>query len=268
MDKKATVPYYEKKTDTISCTFCNELEENPHLHPEVEFIFCIEGKAGVLDMGNRYEISKGQAVFISPNQLHYYKNIQDNSKFGIFCFSPEIVYSYRKKFVSSNSQNPIFNFERYPVIKTLICELIDNYEQGDRASSALLTGFLNVLMYWIHDDLQFVEIEKGEAGLVNKILNYCLVNYRDRISVQTIAEELNTNSNNISHIFNENMQIGIPQYVNFLRVSEACRLLETTDYSISKISEDVGFGSFRNLNRLFMSILGTTPSDYRKTHQS
>ena len=268
MIMKGVVPHYERKTDSISCVFCDELEENIHLHPEVEFIFCVEGKAGIFDIGNQYEISAGQAIVIFPNRLHYYKNIERNSKFGIICFSPEMVYSFRKKFFSSNAQKPVFDFNKYPTICNLVEELMKKYTPNDKRSHALIVGFVNLVMYFIHDDLEFLETEKNDASLINKILNYCLVNFRDKISVQTIAESLNTNSNNISRVFNAYMKIGIPQYINYLRVSEACRLLEYTDYTISEIMEEVGFGSFRNLNRVFYSVLGTTPTEYRKRHQS
>jgi transcriptional regulator GlxA family with amidase domain len=60
------------------------------------------------------------------------------------------------------------------------------------------------------------------------------------------------------------MKMGIPQYVESLRFSDACHLLEMTDYTVAKISEESGFGSIRSMNRAFESFLGITPKDYKK----
>ena len=53
-------------------------------------------------------------------------------------------------------------------------------------------------------------------------------------------------------------------YVNSLRISEACRYLVHTDHSITEISEIVGFNTLRTFNRAFMKQLGISPSEYRK----
>ena len=48
-----------------------------------------------------------------------------------------------------------------------------------------------------------------------------------------------------------------------LRVNKACSLLDETDKKVIDISEEVGFGSLRSLNRSFLEIMGTTPIKYR-----
>ena len=52
-----------------------------------------------------------------------------------------------------------------------------------------------------------------------------------------------------------------------LRVNKACRLLDETDKNIVTISEEVGFGSLRTLNRSFLEIIGTTPVKYRNNRK-
>jgi len=49
----------------------------------------------------------------------------------------------------------------------------------------------------------------------------------------------------------------------FLRVNLASELLDTTDRSIGDICHDVGFSDHSYFNRVFKSIRGLTPSEYR-----
>ena len=53
-------------------------------------------------------------------------------------------------------------------------------------------------------------------------------------------------------------------YVNGLRISEACRLLEEENLSIQDVSEATGFTCTRTFNREFLQIVGKTPSEYLK----
>lgn len=93
-------------------------------------------------------------------------------------------------------------------------------------------------------------------------------NYRSKISLQILSKELHLSAQRISHIFNENMNITVPQYVNFLRISEACRLLVETSDTVTKVSAEVGFDSIRNFNRAFYEIMKMTPREFRKKQNS
>lgn len=59
------------------------------------------------------------------------------------------------------------------------------------------------------------------------------------------------------------LNMGFNDYVNSLRVSNACKYLRKTDKSITEISNIVGFNTLRTFNRAFRKQLGITPSEYR-----
>ena len=68
----------------------------------------------------------------------------------------------------------------------------------------------------------------------------------------------------ISHLFNDNLGLSMSDYINSLRVSEAKRLLESSDMLITEIAQAVGFGTARTFNRVFLQQTGITPRDYRR----
>lgn len=55
------------------------------------------------------------------------------------------------------------------------------------------------------------------------------------------------------------------QWITRARVDRARELLETSERSIEQIAADVGLGTAANLRRHFQQILGTSPSEYRRT---
>ncbi len=58
--------------------------------------------------------------------------------------------------------------------------------------------------------------------------------------------------------------MGIIDYVNKQRIDKSIVLMNTTLMNITEISEMVGFSSLRYFSKVFKSIVGETPSNYRK----
>ena len=63
--------------------------------------------------------------------------------------------------------------------------------------------------------------------------------------------------------FNDNFGMNFSSYVNNYRVQLVKEYLLKTDLDITQISTMCGFGTIRNFNRIFKSICGLSPSEYR-----
>lgn len=61
--------------------------------------------------------------------------------------------------------------------------------------------------------------------------------------------------------------MGIVDYVNKQRIEKSIILINTTSMDLTKISEIVGFSSLRYFTRVFKSIIGETPSSYKKQNK-
>jgi transcriptional regulator GlxA family with amidase domain len=53
-------------------------------------------------------------------------------------------------------------------------------------------------------------------------------------------------------------------YIQTVRLTEAKRLLQETDFSILAIAQQVGYEQQASLTRVFKQLEGTTPSNYRR----
>ena len=65
-------------------------------------------------------------------------------------------------------------------------------------------------------------------------------------------------------MINRKLNQNFNEYINNLRIAEACNLLRETNIKIADISEDVGFGTIRSFNRAFKQITGISPAVYRE----
>ena len=67
-----------------------------------------------------------------------------------------------------------------------------------------------------------------------------------------------------SHFFKKHTNLSYISYLNGLRISRACRELESSAMSVSEICWNCGFNNKSNFNRKFLQAKGMTPTAYRK----
>ena len=87
----------------------------------------------------------------------------------------------------------------------------------------------------------------------------------EKLTIDGLAEKLDTNSKYLSQLINESQQKNFYTYINTFRVTEAQRLLNERQhqkYSIQGIALMAGFSSKSSFNEAFRRITGMTPSEY------
>ncbi len=255
-----------KLIEPDSCRFTEQLYEISHIHSCFEFIFCISGEAEAIINNRSHTLKAGKGVFVLPNQIHLYKNIS-RGEFCVIVFKPELIPEMRTRFESEFPTKQIFSFLEDAEINSLLNNLKSKFDQDDRIAFTLLTGYINLLLYAVYPKLSVAEISREDSNLLYGIIEYCFLNFRKPLSVGDIARHLLTNTNRVSRVFNSSMNMGIPQYVEFLRLSAACDLLKNSSKSVLDISEEVGFGSIRSFNRAFTKTFNSTPKEFRASKQ-
>jgi AraC-like DNA-binding protein len=87
------------------------------------------------------------------------------------------------------------------------------------------------------------------------------------ITIDKLAELLNTNRHFVSQVLNGRVGKSFYDYINHYRVNEAKRLLLDEKYSnqkIASIAYDAGFNSLSAFNDVFKKITGVSPSVFKK----
>jgi transcriptional regulator GlxA family with amidase domain len=87
----------------------------------------------------------------------------------------------------------------------------------------------------------------------------------ESLSLETLAQHAAVSPRTFSRRFVEDTGYTPMQWVMRARIDLARELLERSERSIEQIANDVGLGTGANLRMHFQRILGTTPSEYRRT---
>jgi AraC family transcriptional regulator len=84
------------------------------------------------------------------------------------------------------------------------------------------------------------------------------------IGLARLAESVGLHPVVLARIFRRTYKRSIGEYIQGRRVQAVSRALLETDESIAKIAADCGFFDQSHLTRVFKSVTGTTPNEYRK----
>ncbi len=112
----------------------------------------------------------------------------------------------------------------------------------------------------------FIEYGENETDEYNQILQF-LNEYHTNISIPDLAKHFGRSTSFISHLFKGRSGMSFSAYCNELKLSDAEKLLRTTDIPITQIALDAGFCDTSYFISLFRKRFGETPLRYRKTIQ-
>jgi len=125
------------------------------------------------------------------------------------------------------------------------------------------------LCAWIAAALnEFIELvySSQDARKIRQIspaINYIDANYDKQMTLEQIAKVCYLSPSRLAHLFKEQMNITIFDYVTTVRIERAKQLLLATTQNCTEICFQVGFNNQSYFNRVFKALVGMTPLQFR-----
>jgi AraC-like DNA-binding protein len=106
------------------------------------------------------------------------------------------------------------------------------------------------------------------AARVERCIAYMAQHLDRPLQVATLAAQARVSPSHFFALFKRRIGSAPMDYFTRLRMQRACRLLEETGFSIKEISSKLGYDDQFYFSRVFKSINGVAPSDYRLSRNS
>lgn len=106
--------------------------------------------------------------------------------------------------------------------------------------------------------------EANMTQVVARIVEYIGDNYMKPIKIDELAEDNHFSATHFRRVFTSQINMTPLEYINLVRVQNACEYLRNTDKSIAEIAQLCGFGAISTFNRNFSKVKGMTPGQWRK----
>ena len=102
---------------------------------------------------------------------------------------------------------------------------------------------------------------------INRVYEYVFQHIHEGVKLEEASSLLNMAPNSFCRFFKKKTDLTFMEYVKRVRVGIAAKLLAETDKQITQICFESGYNNLANFNFYFKSIMGKTPSEYRKSFE-
>jgi AraC-like DNA-binding protein len=249
-----------------------------HYHPEYELTLITKGTGKRL-VGDRYEsFQTGDLVLLGPDLPHTWSsevvNTQNVSAV-VIQFTENFMnnflqlteFSKVSSLLSASSRGLSFPnaFSLYRSLEVLP-ELV-----GVEKVTSLLTILQKLTeQKCILLSSEYFNPVKGEEteNRINKVCQYVQRNASKNITLAQAADLIHLSRSAFSKFFRRATGKTFSDYVNDIRIGNACYLLTESDKAINEIAYETGFESLTYFNRVFLKKKQVTPRKFRHAIES
>jgi len=254
-----------------------------HRHEECQVTWVQEGEGTLIAGNSMHDFRSGDVFLIGANLPHLFKSnpeyfVLDNGKqikacsiyfnpsgmLGSFFNLPEMKNS--RSFLEQNRHG----FKVAGKDAEQISERLLSIHQS--SGTDLIFKFIELL-----DDFKMMKdlaplcpavyttgISENEGIRLSKIINYIMQNYNNHITLEDVSEIAYMTPQAFCRYFKKHTGRKFVSFLNEVRINEACKNLVAGKKAecISEVAYDSGFNSITNFNRVFKSVIGSSPKDY------
>lgn len=258
-----------------------------HEHAYHEIVLVESGTAEHFTAGGVQKLRSGDLIVLKPRVWHQYLNPKN---FRIVnCLFDRRVLRHQQTFLSLIEgafelfrkpprhpqttppavlhASPTQQVRIKEVLNAMISERVEKRPDWEAAMTVHLLDIIVSISRLSHGAFQ----EKQEdvsariRDFVNEITEFLDSRFREPFSLEKLSKQFHVSPSYLSRTFSKRMGMGLVDYVHHLRIEEACRLLRSTNWSISRIAGEVGYDEVPYFSRRFRKDIGKTSSEYRST---
>ena len=260
-------PDYEYRSKTYSIiNFEKFINCEKRFHNHVEFGYITDGTLDVTIEDMVYTLKKGDLYIAFPNLIHAISNAR--AKGIVVIADPSFVDAYYQKLIYHCPEKPILRSEDLPEhICSLFYRLRDfSAKDNDESMQLIINGYINIIVGEIMLNLSTVP-RNCESSLVQNIMMYVLNNYTEDTTLDMLSSALCYSKWYISTIISSTFGCNFRTLVNSYRVENAKNQLLSTNKTIAEIALECGFKNQSSFNRVFLTMVGITPSKFRQSRK-
>ncbi len=254
----------------------NASESPLHYHDEVELLICLGGTKLIWVDEKEYILRPGEVAFINARIPHRTVDPPPFTHVYLLQFRPE-AYStgddnsrplrHLSRFLNLSGDHPIHIFPAGHSLYDTLIRLIDEKERALPFYETFLRGEIYCVLGELYRSGMLCDTEHvlGTAAIqkVMPALLYTDEHYDEDLSLSSVANLCQMSEGYFCRQFKAATGSTFIEYLNFVRIHQAEKLLTRTARPVLDISMEVGFANVSYFNRIFRRFKSCSPNSYR-----
>ncbi len=174
-----------------------------------------------------------------------------------------------------NSRGLFLEAADYPVLAGKVRDMLDIMRGNEEFYLEEVKGILISFLAGIarnngnrEADVCQDDSEIKSNVLVSDALTYIKEHYMEPIRIEKLAGYCHISETHFRRLFSSCINMGPLEYINLVRIQNACEMLRKTDALVSDIAFRCGFSTLSTFNRNFKQVTGRSPYEWRKTPEN
>jgi AraC-like DNA-binding protein/mannose-6-phosphate isomerase-like protein (cupin superfamily) len=245
--------------------FGNDWISLPHSHNFTEFFYITNGTGKFSVESDILNVKSNDLIILNPTILHTeISNILKPMEYIVLGVEGIQFQTENQGCILLNSSAHKTDLHLY--FNTLAHEMKNDQPYRDFVCQNLLNIIFTIIL---RNDAFKISLVTGphpnrECSMVKK---YIEEHYSENITIETLSSLVHLNKYYFVHNFTKQFGTSPINYLIKRRIDESKHLLANTNYSLSSISQIIGFSSPSYFSQAFKRTTDTTPQEYRKRHQ-
>ncbi len=239
-----------------------------HYHDEHELYYMLKGKTTYYIGDEIFHIEEGNFAFIPKGILHKTdnENCLTNERI-LVSFSDEIFTDELKSVKEELHKCRLISIteSQLPRLEALLLQIEAESTRDDRYKDIMTDLYIRELLTQIcrykHEHKQVLS---GADKTIHMISKYISSNFRQELSLKTLSKIFALSESHLSRKFKASTGIGLNEYINYVRITNAEKLLQENELSITEIAEQCGYNDSNYFSTVFKRVKGMTPQKYGK----
>ncbi len=251
-----------------------------HFHDTYELYFLIKGERYYFIEKETYYVKTGDVVLIKRQQVHKTSQAGSGSHDRILLQISGRALEPWLKNIGLNSLEKLFgdyygvtrlSEKEWEEMKELLLGIREELKhRRERYEVMVKLKLSQILLLVYRSRIKTVikelppTVQTAKHGKVHEVAEYLTFHCETGESLEELAARFFISKSYLSRIFREVTGFSVNEYRSLARVRKARELLVNSVYSITEISEILGFESVTYFERIFKNHTDVTPLKYRK----
>ncbi len=254
------------------------LNTSNHFHDCHQILLIENGEVEVNMMGKTRTAGYGNILFFSRFEEHSIRVLKNPYERYVVNIGSDIGgeagIDYKRFSILFNRPEGFDNIldvsDHFEEIKDIFIRIIKEKKVNGELSAEILELYANELILRLFSYIPSLYRKFGDDknDLIYKIQRDFETNYAQDVTLEDLSKKYGISQSYLSHIFKSATGKSVKGYLLECRVAAAKRYLVGSNNRISDVVEACGFSDCSNFSRLFKTMTGYSPVDFRKKYQS